>query len=321
MIEISCVVPSVGGDGVGRSFSEPMRLLVAEDDSEVRGLLRATFELQGLSVVEASDGESVIQLARELQPDLLLLDVHLGGDDGFELCRQLKADPATAGIPVIFLTGRHQVRDRVRGLQLGAVDYVGKPFEYEELLARVTAALRIKATQDALRARQQELETLASTDPLTGLFNRRFFDERIAQEVARARRYHHPLAFAMLDLDHFKQINDRYGHAAGDRALRLLADVVRTELRVPDVAVRWGGEEFLLILPETDRDRAGLLVERIRERLLSLPLTINGESVPLRVSGGVAQLRLDCRLDDPIERADQALLRAKRDGRDRVCLG
>src|SRR5436309_3219612 len=146
MIEISWEAATVGGDGVGRSLSEPMKLLVAEDDDEVRGLLRATFELQGLGVVEASDGAGVIRLARNLQPDLLLLDVHLGGDDGFELCRQLKADPVTAGIPVIFLTGRHQVRDRVRGLQLGAVDYVGKPFEYEELLARVTAALRIKAT-------------------------------------------------------------------------------------------------------------------------------------------------------------------------------
>jgi len=310
------------GIGAGRKWVGRMKLLVAEDDDGVRQLLRETFAERGLTVEEAWTGAQTLQLARERQPDLILLDVQLGDDDGFALCRQLKADPATAAVPIIFLTARHAVHDRVRGLELGAVDYVPKPFELEELLARVGSALRVKASQDALRARQEELETLVHTDALTGLYNRRFLDERIAQEVVRAQRYRQALAFVMLDIDHFKRINDVYGHSIGDQGLRLLADLVRAELRLTDVAVRWGGEEFLLMLPATDRDGAARLVERIRAQLRRLPLSVDGQAIYLQISAGVTELRAEGdSIDAAVERADQALLQAKRTGRDRVCFG
>lgn len=303
----------------GRKCEIPaMKLLVAEDERLVRDLLRDTFELQGLTVAMAETGADVRRLAQTFHPDLILLDVHLGPDDGFALCRRLKADPKTADIAVIFLTGRHDVRDRVRGLELGAVDYICKPFDVEELLARVLGALRVKAAHDAFRTRQRELETLAHTDPLTGLLNRRSFGARLARELAHARHGERPLAFAMLDLDHFKAINDQVGHDAGDAALCLVADVLRGAIRGDDVAVRWGGEEFLLLLPNTAVPGARALVERIRERLRETPLQTEGGDVTLRLSAGVSELWPDPN-DDPIRRADELLLRAKRTGRDRVC--
>lgn len=296
---------------------EGMRVLVAEDDHAVRDLLRTTLELEGLVVDEVTNGTALLRTARETKPDLVLLDVHLGHDDGFELCRRLKSDPDTAGSGVIFLTARHHVNDRVRGLQLGAVDYVCKPFAVEELLARVGAALRVKQTHDTLQARQRELAILAETDALTGLINRRGFPARFERACRDARLTQQPLSIALIDIDRFKQINDHFGHDVGDHALRLLADVLRAEVRNDDVVVRWGGEEFLLLLPHTDCPGALALLDRIRMQLRALTIHVGDEVMALRVSGGITEIRPG-EGEEAIQRADELLLRAKRDGRDRV---
>ena len=218
-------------------------VLVADDDGVTRAVVSAWLARSGYAIVAARDGEEALRLTGERSPDLLLVDVTMPGLDGYDVCRAIQTG-AEAPPPLIFLTAHGDTAARVTGLDAGAVDYIVKPFDQDELVARVRAALRTKSVRDGL-ARQ------AAHDPLTGLLNRRELDARAVGAVALAKRHGRALSCLMLDIDHFKGINDEHGHAAGDVVLHETARRLTAACRVSDIVARYGGEEFVLLLPET----------------------------------------------------------------------
>jgi diguanylate cyclase (GGDEF)-like protein len=296
----------------------PASILVAEDSLVVRAVVRRHLEEQGYTVLEADDGVAALERCRCEHPDVVLLDVEMPGLDGHQVLEALKADPDLSSIPVVFLTGRTSTEDVVAGLALGAHDYLKKPFEPAELIARVTSAVRLKALQDELRSRNLELEHISRTDALTGLSNRRHAEEQLHRHVSSARRYGMELSVIMLDIDHFKAINDTFGHAAGDAVLRGFATRLGLFLRAEDVGARWGGEEFLIVLPFTDLEGATAVAERLRAALADEPFLIpNGEAITVTLSGGCASCR-DADSERLVREADAALYEAKYSGRNRI---
>jgi two-component system cell cycle response regulator len=286
-------------------------VLVADDDGVTRAIVSSWLKGAGYAVIAASDGEQALQLARDQQPDLLLVDVTMPGRDGYEVCRAIQAESATPP-PVIFLTAHTQTDARVAGLDAGAVDYIVKPFANEELVARVRAALRTKAVHDGLADQ-------AARDGLTGLFNRRELDTRAGQAVALADRHNRPFSCLLLDIDHFKQVNDTHGHAAGDTVLREAAQRICDASRISDIVGRYGGEEFVVLLPETDADAAVITADKLRALLAATPVMAGTTSIAVRASIGVAAWGTGMRTpSDLYAAADEALYRAKDLGRDRT---
>ena len=293
-------------------------VLVAEDSLTVRALLRAQLRQRGYSVVEAADGEQALARARDARPDVVLLDVDMPKRDGFDVLAEMKADPLLAGVPVVFITGRTTAEDAVRGLDLGAHDYLRKPFEAAELTARVHAALRTKRLQDELRDLNGELARLAHTDNLTGLANRRYLDEELTRLTARSNRHGGPLSILLIDGDHFKRVNDAHGHQVGDEALIALAARLAERLRAEDVIGRWGGEEFMVMLPDIERRGAETVAEALRRHVSDRPLETSAGPIPLTISIGWAFKGSEDTADDLLRRADSALYEAKSGGRDRI---
>lgn len=287
-------------------------VLVIDDSTLIHSLVRVRLEDEPVEVHFADSGPIGLAMATKLQPDLILLDVDMPEMDGFETCHRLKADPVTSAIPVVFLSGAATAQQKVQGLDLGAVDYVTKPFDPAELRARVRAALRTKYLMDLLAKR-------AMIDGLTGLWNRACFEQRLASELSLTRRSERPLACAMLDLDHFKRINDTHGHPFGDEVLRGVAGVIQEVCRAEDVPCRYGGEEFVLLMPNTALEGAVTLAERIRAAVSDTPFTFRRERVTVTCSIGIADnLRLAGTDTSLVDMADQALYRAKQDGRNRA---
>ena len=298
------------------ALSQPS-VLVVDDSPDIHMLVEVRLRPEGVTVHHAEGGAEGLRLARELKPDLILLDVDMPGLSGLEVCRELKRGP-TSVIPVIFLTGAADVQAKVEGFDAGAVDYVTKPFEPTELRARVRAALRTKRYLDLLEAR-------AHIDGLTGLRNRSYFDTRLADELAAARRYGREVALVMLDVDHFKGHNDHHGHPFGDQVLQTLGELLSSSVRSSDAACRYGGEEFALVLTETTGPNALILAERVRERIAALPFKMRGQDVLVTASLGIASTtdfadRTTVTSGPLIALADGALYAAKRAGRNRVLL-
>jgi two-component system cell cycle response regulator len=317
-------------------------IVVTDDSLTVRMMLKSHLEGAGYQVSAFADGESCVAFLQtgEARPDLVLLDVVMPGMDGLEVLGRIKHTGHTAYLPVILLTAQGEVSDRVQGLDKGADDYIAKPFEADELLARVRAHIRIKRLQDALAAQNTALETanrekavllseleaknaqlaeLAQTDPLTGIANRGHIEHCLADEVERARRFGHPLAVGMLDVDHFKRINDGFGHPFGDRVIREVARILAETVRQVDKVGRYGGEEFLMVLPDTELQGAHILAERIRALIEAAGF--DPEGYRGTVSIGVAEWRPDVpSWEALVSRADKALYEAKDAGRNRVCV-
>ena len=292
------------------------RIVIADDSLVVRTLLRRQLEEHGHVVVEAVDGEDALRVCREELPDVVLLDVEMPKLDGHGVLAALRADPALADTPVVFLTARTTTEDVVEGLRLGAHDYLRKPFEPAELLARVSAAYRVKSLQDELRQRNAELDAMSRTDALTGLPNRRHLQEHLVATGSAARRHGQHVGILMVDVDHFKRVNDKVGHDGGDRVLRAVASRVSAACRTEDVAGRWGGEEFLIVAPLTDREGVESLGERVRSGVAASPVQVGAEHLDVTVSVGAASGDGD--IDVLVRQADAALYEAKAAGRDRV---
>ena len=292
-------------------------ILLADDSSTVRTIARMELESAGYTVLEAPDGEQALALAIAQQPDTILLDIEMPVMDGYETVVALKADPRTADIPVVFLTGRTDAADVVRALKLGGHDYVRKPPEPAELLARVRAALRVKTLQDQLRSRADDLDKMTRTDHLTGLFNRRHMEESLRAMTAGASRHGYPIVVLIVDVDHFKSVNDTFGHQAGDEVLVELAIRLHSVMRVEDVLGRWGGEEFLLLLPHTTAAQAAFLAERLRSVVSTTPIATSQGALPVSISigGAAAEERGQY---DLLLTADRELYSAKDAGRNRV---
>ncbi|MCB9496031.1 MAG: diguanylate cyclase [Fibrobacteria bacterium] len=307
-------------------------ILLVDDDPNVIALLGRTLSELG-SVRFATNGLEALRLAREFPPDLVLLDVEMPEMDGFELCSALKGEPNLGTVPVIFLTCHDAAQQEATGLALGAVDFISKPPNPPLVTARVRTHLRLKHVQDDLR---QE----AATDPLTGLPNRRHFDERLRHEWLRALRAGSPISLLMVDIDHFKEFNDHYGHQAGDRCLRQVAEGLREAVkRSCDQVIRFGGEEFAIILPDTDGSGARKVASNVVKaiRALKLPHGTSEVDTFVTVSCGAATWdeksaqwdesgsqrrdrnhRLSFSASDLLSASDQALYRAKALGRNRL---
>lgn len=292
-------------------------VLVIDDALDVHALVGARLKPEGVELLRALGWQEGFDLAVSASPDLILLDVEMPGCSGLELCRMLKADPRTSAIPIIFLTGSSDVDTKVHGFDLGAIDYVTKPFHPAELRARVRSALRTKRYQDLLTQRAQ-------VDALTGLHNRGYFDSFLDAAVSAAHREGRPTSLVMMDLDGFKGLNDRYGHPFGDLVLQRCGEVVAAGIRAGDAACRYGGEELAIILPGLTLAGAIRLSERLRLTLSAAELTPKGERVHVTASFGVAEaleVAAMGRGTHPIAligAADEALYQAKQTGRNRV---
>ena len=298
---------------------EEFLVLVVDDVSQNLQVIADILEEVGYDTTFATSGEQALERIAIAQPDLILLDLMMPGMDGFEVCTRLKSEPKLAGIPVIFLTASQEKHHLVEAFGQGAVDYITKPFNAPELLARVRTHLELKHTQDQLRQCLKELERLAITDSLTQIGNRRHISGLAQQEFNRACRYHRVFSLLIFDIDHFKKVNDTYGHSVGDQVLKIIAKTVLRSLRKVDYFGRWGGEEFLVIIPEIDGKTAVTVAERLREGIAQTIISVGEQSLYVTVSIGVASYKsADQTIDAILERADQALYHAKKQGRNQV---
>jgi len=299
-------------------------ILVIEDSDVQRAEIRRALEPAGLfeRILEAADGLAGLKLLLAENVDVVLCDLEMPGLDGEKLLRVRDSRSNAGEIPFLFLTASADTERKVRLLEDGACDTVTKPCHPAELVARLRLHLKIKRLESELRDKNQMLAKESMTDAVTGLRSRRYVSEVLAIEVLRARRYRLPLAVLMADLDHFKRVNDRFGHPVGDAVLRRVSDLLRGLLRATDVAGRFGGEEFLVILPQTDRDGARTLAERWRQSLELASLEApDGKRIRTTVSVGVAEFSAQMeRPDDLVRAADEALYSAKASGRNRVAL-
>jgi diguanylate cyclase (GGDEF)-like protein len=286
------------------------RVLIIDDTRNIHALIKARLNGEPVELCSALNASDALAMAGTLLPDLVLLDVDMPDIDGFEICRRLKAQPSTMNIPVVFLTGPANTDAKMRGLEIGAVDYLIKPFEPAELKARVRAALRTKDLLDLLNKK-------AMIDGLTGLWNRTYFDQSLAAQLSLARRSGQPCSVVMVDLDHFGQINDRCGHLTGDEALRVVAACMQATCRIEDVVCRFGGEEFGILVPNTPADRALIMAERLRNNIEKLQLVHRGMPVPMTASFGIADVATFTD-QELLSAADRALRLAKEAGRNRI---
>lgn len=292
------------------------RLLVVDDQPTNIQVLYRVFA-DDCQVFMATSGEQALHTAREEAPDVILLDVMMPDMDGYEVCRQLKQDSATRDIPVLFVTAHHEAQEEARGLACGAVDFITKPIHPAVVRARVHTHL-------TLQRQTEVLKRLVFIDALTHAFNRRYFDERLAEEWARAQRTGRPLGLILIDVDYFKQFNDVNGHQRGDDALRQVAQALKgTILRPGDVVCRYGGEEFACLLPDTDLDGALQVAQRMKLAVRDLAIGHPASAVAevLTISAGVAVRTPTSRGDAAalLALADAQLYRAKAEGRARVC--
>jgi two-component system, cell cycle response regulator len=301
--------------------TEPGRILVVDDNQDNIEIIATRLRFRGYEILEASDGAQALEQVNDHAPDLILLDVMLPDIDGYEISRRIKGSPDLPFIPIILVTARDSTQDKVQGLDAGADDYLTKPINFPELEARVRSMLRIKRLQDELELKNRELERLSISDGLTGLYNHRHIHDLLAEEYERVERTNDCMSVAMFDLDRFKAVNDTYGHQAGDKVLVALADILRETARDIDRLGRYGGEEFIALLPETCIEDAAVFVERVRREVSRHHFDIGrDEPLHMTMSAGVATYPHD--LVDSVETlvklADQALYAAKAGGRDRI---
>lgn len=293
-------------------------IVVADDDRVTRTMLERVLTANGYRVETVADGQAAVARAAEGDLDLLLLDHVMPRMSGLEACRLIKASAGDSFLPVVLITIKTDTASRVEGLKIGADDYVCKPFEEGELLARIEAMLRIKRLHDHVAEARARLERLSVHDELTGLYNYRYLNTRLAEEFKRAERYEEPLACLVVDVDQLAAVNERSGRDAGDEALRWVAATLKASLREVDVVARFGGDEFLVILPSTHFAGSVTAAERIWRDVGARPVAGHKLSVSLGVALFPSR---DVRSKDALLRgADEALRRAKLDGGNRVCV-
>ena len=302
------------------SDPQAFQVAVVDDDPAIRRLVRLLLKRSGYESIEFGMGEEAREQLVKIDWDLAILDRRLPDMDGVDLCQQLKADPDLRNRYVIMLTGEDDQEDKIQGLDLGADDYITKPFQYPELMARMRAAKRIVDLQKELLETNRRLELLSITDGLTKLYNHRHLQDELARAFEESARYERPLSFVIVDLDFFKKVNDTYGHAIGDEVLKAISAVFQQSIRTTDLAARYGGEEFALMLPETVLEDALNFAEKIRGIVESTAVETHAGPISATVSIGVATVphpRIHS-AKELIVAADKALYRAKKNGRNQV---
>jgi two-component system cell cycle response regulator len=295
-------------------------IAIVDDDAAIRRLVRLFLKRAGYDTLECTTGEEARTALTSQMWDLAILDRRLPDMDGVVLTQELKANNDFRTRYIIMLTGEDEQADKVEGLELGADDYITKPFQYPELLARIRAGKRIVDLQKELLETNKRLELLSITDGLTKLHNHRYFQDELARAFEESQRYQRPLSLAMIDIDFFKKFNDTYGHAVGDDVLKRAAELYRSSVRSTDLVARYGGEEFAVMMPETALDDGIAFAEKIRTMIETTPLETQAGALHVTVSLGVAsvpQSRIHS-AKELIVAADKALYRAKKNGRNQV---
>lgn len=317
---------------------EKVPVLIVDDLPQNILALEAVIADMGVDIISAQSGNDALRLSLKHDFALILLDVQMPGMNGFEVARLVRSNPKTNHFPIIFVTaGMKDLLDQIEGYETGAVDYLMKPFEPVILRSKVKVFRELYQQRKViekfyfnlehiveertaeLKEANETISRLAATDELTGLSNRRSFNVLLAAAMSAARRHDYPLSVIMIDLDHFKVVNDTFGHSEGDRILKAFADLLQFMIRVEDVAARWGGEEFIVLLPHTPCEAAAALAERIRVAFEQ----ISSSETPMALSAsfGVVQLQMGLDADTLVRLADDALYRAKHEGRNRVVMG
>ena len=302
------------------SEERKLNVAVVDDDAAIRRLMRLFLSRAGYASVEFTTGEEARACLTSVPWDLAILDRRLPDMDGVQLCQELKANPLFKTRYIIMLTGEDDQEDKVEGFDLGADDYITKPFQSAELLARIRAAKRIVDLQRELVESNKRLEMLSITDGLTKLFNHRHFQDELARAFEESERYQRPLSLAIVDLDFFKKVNDTYGHAVGDEVLKSVSRMFQESIRSTDLAARYGGEEFAVMMPETELEDALVFAEKIRSLVESTPIDTQGGRISATVSIGVSTVphtKIHS-AKELIIAADKALYRAKKEGRNQV---
>jgi len=302
-------------------------ILIVDDLPQNLQVLGSILRKNKYQIAVATNGQQAIDILKNISPDLILLDVMMPGIDGHEVCRRLKKQDSTKDISIIFLTAKSETDDIVKGFELGAVDYITKPFNATELLARVRTHIELKKNRDVilnlidkLEEKNRILEKLAVTDGLTRCYNHSHIIDRLGHEICAAFRHSDPLSITMFDIDFFKKINDTYGHQVGDEVLVKVTDKIKDVLREIDIIGRYGGEEFLVVMRKTDREGCYIASERIRKQVEAL--TWEHENLHVTISGGIGVLENESEnAASMIKRADECLYISKENGRNRIECG
>ncbi|HTX23082.1 MAG TPA: diguanylate cyclase [Steroidobacteraceae bacterium] len=302
----------------------PLRLLLVEDEPTQLLYMQRLLRQAGYAVETADNGEEALRKISSGQIQMLVTDWDMPGIDGVTLCRRVRESHLPGYLYILLLTSHGSTENLVTGLDAGADDYIRKPPDPAELLARLKAGQRVVRLEQSLREAKDKIQQLSITDPLVGTFNRRYLNEQLMHEVERARRYEHPLAAVMADLDFFKSVNDQHGHQAGDDVLRGFVELAKVSIRhASDWVARYGGEEFVVVLPQTDLAGAAITAEKIRSCCAITPFETSAGRLVVTASFGVAALErgtgsIGTAAEGLLRRADAALYRSKHEGRNRV---
>jgi len=291
------------------------------DDTDTNVEILCEFLDKEYEIMVSLDGAFALEIANDDKPDLILLDIMMPNMDGYEVCRRLKDNERTKDIPVIFITAKTDEESIEKAYEVGGIDYITKPFKPKELYARVKTQLKMQELIHNFEKSQEELKLLASTDPMTKLYNRRYFSKISEHVIDLAKRDKTLASVIMLDIDKFKNINDTYGHNIGDEVIINLSVQLQELTRDSDVICRYGGEEFVILLPDTGSEGALVIAEKIREKVELLSLNIDKvKNLKYTISIGVSEVNIskDLNIEESLNRADEALYRAKQDGRNRV---
>jgi diguanylate cyclase (GGDEF)-like protein len=304
-------------------------ILIVEDTIRNIQVIGSIFKKEDFKIAVTTSSKEALSIVNEINPDIILLDIMMPEMDGYEVCNRLKASDKTKDIPVIFLTAKGDPDSIIKGFNVGAIDYISKPFNRAELLSRVQNHLEIKRSREViakiaeerknllmeLEQKNEELERLAVTDSLTGMYNHKYIIDRLSQEVAKAKRYQIELSIVMFDIDHFKNINDTYGHQVGDDVLFKVTSTIKSRIRETDIAGRFGEEEFLVILPNINLDNSCIVAEKIRACIQDLKW--KHDKLQVTISGGVAGFSGE-NMTELIKKADINLYKAKEGGRNNI---
>ncbi len=293
-------------------------ILLVEDSVNVSHIIEYSLGLKGLNVITAENADIALKVIQDTKIHLILCDVNIPGMNGFELCRKIKTDSSGMHIPILILTFRDSIDDVLYGFESGAEDYIVKPFNEDVLYARISVHLRILSLMEELKQKNLDLEKLSITDGLTGLYNKRYINERLEIGIKSARRHDYDISCLMCDLDHFKEVNDLYGHQFGDFVLRHFSNILRKCCRETDLIGRYGGEEFIILARHSDGDQALKMAERVRTKIEEYDFNDGKIAVKITVSIGVSSTKGDVNEVVLVKNADAALYRAKEKGRNCV---
>lgn len=295
------------------------KILIVEDEATIAKMMKKIFSPDEYAIKIAYNSVNALNEAEKEMPDIILLDLLLPDMNGLDLLKVFKG--MDADIPVIIITAMNDLNTKIAGIESGADEYLIKPVNNEELIVRVKSLVKRAEMQDRLKAGRRDAMKKAITDHLTGLYNREYLDEYMRKEMGKVNRYQIPLTVVMMDIDYFKKINDTYGHLAGDMVLRHLAQILEHEVRSADIPFRYGGEEFVILLPGADEEMAFKAAERLRLAVKEdIFKTDGGNEINITISAGVYRCRAGEKLEQIILKADKALYEAKAQGRDRVVL-